>query len=158
VAQQPNIELDPSDLPRRLPEPPPPAPRRSSSRPGTITAPGQVPRGAGFGTPGPDTGYALRLVRRAAPAEANEELEAILAALMAARAAEHGRAPTPEDLEVAMLLAGLGAGLPEHLAERRRRWVEAAAHERSRGRTAVAEVGLDTLRRSPAELRAVLGR
>lgn len=158
MAQQPNIELDPADLPRPAPEPPPPSGWRAASRPGTITAPDQVPRGTAFGTPGPDAGYALRLIRRAGLPAASEQLEDVLAALMAARAASFGRAPTPEDLEVAQLVAGLVEGLPAHLAERCARWVEAAAHERSRGRTAVAEVGLDLLRRPPAEVRAVLAR
>lgn len=158
MAQQPNIELTPGDRPRS--EPRPAAARRwaPSSKPGVITAPNQVPRGDGFGTPGPDTGFAYRLIRAADLPDRTEPLEQVLAALMGARAALFGRAPTKEDLEVARLLCGLGEVPREDLAERRQRWVEATAHEKPRGRKAVAEVGTDLLRLDPTELSGRLAR
>ena len=82
-----------------------------------ITAPDQVPRGGAFGTPGPDTGFACRLIRAADLPDRSEELEQVLAALMAARASHFGRAPTVEDLEVAKLVCGIGDGLPAHLEQ-----------------------------------------
>jgi hypothetical protein len=153
MAQQPNIELHPSDRPRALPRPD--AARRwsPSSRPGTITAPDQVPRGEGFGTPGPDTGWALTLIDRANMPDRTAGIDRVLAALMGARAASFGRAPTLEDLEVAKILCGIGDGLPDSLAERRRRWVEATAHEKPPGRSALAEVGAEVLRFQPAAVR-----
>jgi hypothetical protein len=97
MGQQPNIELDPADLPRPVPEPAPPG-RNRPARPGVITAPGDVPRGAAFGTPGPDTGWAKRILRDADLPERSVLLEAVLATLMAARASHFGRAPVPHDL------------------------------------------------------------
>lgn len=118
-----------------------------------ITAPDQVPRGEGFGTPGPDTGWALRLIDQADLPDRSTGLEKVLAALMGARASSYGRAPTLEDLEVALLLCGIGEALPEHLAERRQRWIDATAHEVPAGRTALAEVGIELLRTKPAAVR-----
>ena len=141
MAQQPNVELEPSDLPLVVLDTAPPR-RQTEIRPGLILAPNQKPHGPGFGTPGPDTGYALRILAKAdLPNEVGPRLESVLAALMGARAAHFGRAPTTEDLEVAMLLAGLSRHRSEELDRRRLRWVEAVAHEPSPGRTAVAEVG-----------------
>ena len=153
MAQQPNLELDPTARPRSVPGPDHARRWRPSDRPGVITTPDQVPRGEGFGTPGPDTGWALRLIDRAGLAERSPGLDKVLAALMGARAAAFGRAPTLEDLEVATILAGIGDGLPAHLTERRERWVDATAHERPPGRTALAEVGIDLLRSKPAVVR-----
>ncbi|MEX2279596.1 MAG: hypothetical protein WEA76_05850 [Acidimicrobiia bacterium] len=153
MAQQPNIELDPSDRPRAVPRPDHARRWRPSDRPGVITSPEQVPHGEGFGTPGPDTGFALTLIDRADLPERSKGLDKVLGALMGARAASFGRAPTPEDLEVAKLLCGIGETLPDHLVERRRRWVEATAHEKPPGRTALADVGPDVLRDQPAAVR-----
>lgn len=158
MAQQPNIEVEPAERPRPVPEPGPARRWTPRSKPGVITAPDQVPHGAAFGTPGPDTGWALRLIRTAELEERSPELEAVLAALMAARASSYGRAPVPEDLAVARILCGLGEGLPASLAERRQRWVEATAHEKPRGRAALADVDVDVLRRTPDEVRVLVGR
>lgn len=156
MAQQPNIEVRPADRPRPVPEPGAAAGWRPGMRPGVIQAPGDVPRGGSFGTPGPDAGWALKLVRRADLPDRSEELEQVLAALAGARAAHFGRAPVPVDVEVAKLLAGIGEGLPEELAARRGRWIEATAHERSKGRGAVAEVDLELLVSPPEIVRATL--
>lgn len=160
MAQQPNIELEPGDLPRAVPQPAPPRRWEPSMRPGMITAPDQVPRGGTYGTPGPDMGWALTLIRRAWP-DLDDELEAVLAALMVARASSFGRAPIPADLEAAKVMCGIGDDLPAWLAERRERWVEAAAHEPSRGakgRTAVSEVDHELLRETPDRIRWALSR
>ena len=59
MAQQPNIELRDSDLPR--PEAGPNPERRwTPDRPGDVSGAG-VPWGGAFGTPGPDAGYAIKL-------------------------------------------------------------------------------------------------
>jgi hypothetical protein len=118
-----------------------------------ITSPNQMPRGEGFGTPGPDTGWALALVARADIPDRSERLEKVLAALMGARASAFGRAPTLEDLEVAKILCGIGEALPDHLIERRARWVEAIAHDKPPGATALVEVGPDLLKNPPAAVR-----
>lgn len=152
MGQQPNVEIDPSDLPRPTPETDPPR-RWRPTRPGVIVSPDQMPWGGAFGTPGPDTGWALKLVRSADLPERTDGLELVLAALMAARASLLGRAPVPEDLEVAKILAGFGEGLPEDFPERRRRWIEATSHEPSPGRTAVSEVEPDLLELKPEQIK-----
>jgi hypothetical protein len=91
----------------------------------------------------------LRIISSADLPERDRRLERVLAALMAARASHFGRAPTAEDLEVALILVGYGRNRSDALDERRRRWLEAVAHERSPGMTAVAEAG-DVLYRDPA--------
>lgn len=152
MAQQPNIELDPSDLPRRALDTSPAQRWSAKDKPGVITKPGEVPTGGSFGTPGPDTGWALRIIRHVSP-QADPNAEHVLAALMSARAAAFGRAPIPEDLAVAKLLCGMGEGLPLELSAKARRWITAVPHERSKGRTAVAAVERDQLMMKPDELR-----
>lgn len=140
MAQQPNVELRPSDLPIVALDTSPPMIDKPV-RPGQILAPDQKPVGPGFGHPGPDTGYALRILAESTLPEDSPRLRRVLAALMGARASFFGRAPTPEDLEVALLLAGLGRNRSEDLDARRQRWLESATHEKSPGSLAVTEVG-----------------
>lgn len=142
MAQQPRVEISLTELPTPVMEPPP-ARRQRPPRPGVITTPEEKPEGGVFGTPGPDTGWALRILSTADLPDDNPRLRQVLAALMSARAAHFGRAPVPEDLQVALTLAGFGHTRSEGLEERRQRWIVAAAHERSPGREAVAEVGGD---------------
>lgn len=158
MAQQPNIELDPEDLPRAVPTPDPPRRWTPSMRPGMITSPAQMPRKGKFGTPGPDTGWALKLINAADLPDRGDELVGVLTALVSARASHFGRAPIPEDLEVAMVLCGIGEDLPDSVVEQGRRWVAAAAHERSKGRTAVAEVDRHLLAETPDRIRWALSR
>jgi hypothetical protein len=157
VAQQPNIELDPAQRPRRMPEPAPPRRWTPALRPGMITSPSEKPEGGTFGTPGPDTGYALRVLHEV-EGEIDENVAAVLVSLMSARSGALGRAPIKEDLEVAKLLAGMREGLPAALTDRMKRWTEAVAHERwsNRGRLAVAEVPREQLVMKPDELRGYL--
>jgi hypothetical protein len=148
MAQQPNVELSPGDLPRAVLEPAA-ARRQRIPRPGVITVPDEKPSGPGFGTPGPDTGWALRIIGRTELAEDTPGLRKLLASLMGARAAHYGRAPVYEDLEVALELVGLGHRGSEELDSRRERWVTITSHEKSPGRTAVAEAG-ENLYRDPS--------
>lgn len=149
MGQQPKVEITPGDLPRKTSEPDPPRRWKPGMRPGMITSPQQMKWGGAFGTPGPDTGFAFKIIRGADLPERSEPLELVLGALMGARASLFGRAPTGEDLEVAKIVAGIGYNLPPDLAERRDRWLEATAHEASPGRTAVAEIDPDLLRHKP---------
>lgn len=157
MAQQPNIEVDRARAP--LPEPEPgPARRRLPRRPGEIDSPDDVTWGGSFGTPGPDTGWALRLIRETEYDRSHRarETEGLLAALVAARASLLGRAPVPEDVELGLILLGLRDGVPAALAERRDRWLDAATHERPRGATALREIDSDQLAMKPHELLATL--
>lgn len=150
MAQQPNVELSPGDMPRAVLEPAP-ARRQRIPRPGVITAPHEKPSGPGFGNPGPDTGWALRIIGQVGIPEDTPAHRKLLAALMGARAAHFGRAPMHEDLDVALALVGLGDRRSEELAARRNRWIAVTSHEKSPGRTAVAEAG-DDLYRSLSDL------
>lgn len=153
MAQQPNVELEPSDLPVPVLEPAP-ARRQRIPRPGVIVSPDDMPRGPGYGTPGPDTGFALRILARSEIPEDSPRLRRVLAALMGARAARFGRAPTYEDLQVALELVGLGSRRSPELDARRERWMDAISHEKLPGRIAVAEAG-DDLYRDLESLRSV---
>jgi len=121
-----------------------------------ITAPDQVSSGGLFGRPGPDTGWAFRIVRQAdLPAE-EREAEAVLVTLMSARASLFGRAPIPQDLEVARVLMGYEDGAPPQVVERRLRWLGKSRHEPVPGAAAAQEVGSANLTRSPESLRTAI--
>lgn len=151
MGQQPNVQIGGADLPRPTPEPGP-ARRWRPTRPGVITSPNQMPWGGAFGTPGPDTGYALLLIRSSG-VELTSGQEKVIAALMAARSSHKGRAPVREDLDVSLVVAGIGDGLPPAIVERGQRWAAAAAHEVSAGRRAVTEAGTDLFEFTADEVR-----
>jgi len=157
VAQQPNIELTRGDLPRS--ELAPRAAAWLQDRPGEITAPDQVEWGGAFGRPGPDTGWALKLVRSADfdRGERPTVIEQIVASVAGARAARNGRGPASEDVEVALTLLGLRAeGLPQEvvasLAEVRDEAIDHSAHERDKGRSFIQSVPMDQLMAKPRDL------
>lgn len=151
MGQQPNVELTAAQLPKPTPEPDA-ARRWRPTRPGVITSPDQVPSGGAFGTPGPDTGYALLLIRALGP-ELSAGQQKVVAALMAARASRLGRAPTAEDLDVARLISGIGDGLRPTLVERGKHWVTESVHERTPGQKAVAEAEPELLVMSAEDAR-----
>jgi hypothetical protein len=159
MGQQPNIEL-PSHEYTPGAEPGPPRPW-SPSRPGELNDPADVPAGGPFGRTGPDSGYAYRLIadreREFPQGEHRADSEAVLAALAAARAAQNGRGPTAEDVDVAEVLLGYDTNLPEgvaaELAAARPGWMAGAAHDSSRTQRVVASVSGETLGSDPAALR-----
>ena len=154
MGQQPNIPLTIEDLPRAEPHPGP-SRRWRAARPGDLTSPGAVPQGGAFGTPGPDTGYALLLLGESPPAlppgERRGPAEQAMAALMAARASRLGRAPVAADAEVASLILGYREARPAPaLAPVRRR----VAGEGEEGRRRLLEaVDQDALVASVQEVR-----
>lgn len=162
MGQQPNIELEESDLPR--PEAERAVERRwVPNRPGEIGGPADVPVGPSFGRPGPDTGWALRILTRTSydRGDRPDELAALLTALIGARAAEVGRGPVPQDVEVALTIVGLrpqdmDEAALAHLATRRQAWLDAIAHEASPGMAALAAVPSALLGEAPARVRARL--
>ncbi len=158
MAQEPNIELDGSVLARKD-LPPAPTRRWSPHRPGELRAPEEVPWGGAFGRPGPDTGWVLRLVHLAEfdRGDRPDELEQVVANMAAARASLYGRAPVPQDIEVAVVLLGLRPHkLPPDLADRlaleRRKWLDAAAHEKIGGTAFIASIDPDLMRSTPEEV------
>lgn len=152
MGQQPNVEIGPADKPRRSPEPDA-ARRWRPTRPGVITAPSQMPWGGAFGTPGPDTGYARRLIAAADLPGRTPLLEDVIAVLMGGRASLLGRAPVMEDFEVALEILGLGEDDDPQLDVQRERWLEAASQEKLPGRTALNDVGRELLAADPHGVR-----
>ncbi len=155
MPRQPNIDPPVQDLPRRVLTPAAPA-RWSPDRPGMITAPHQVSPGGLFGRPGPDAGWALRIIRQAGLAAEELEAEPVLATLMSARASIFGRAPVPEDLEVARILMGYDRESSAPVAARRRRWLKESRHEVVPGAAAVEEIGAECLSLTPGALQPVI--
>ena len=115
-----------------------------------------MPSGDGFGTPGPDAGFAKTLITRAEFGDRSEELEAVLSAIMVARASSFGRAPTNGDLQAALAMCGIGWDAPDWVHERRRHWVHAISHDRPKGKTALSELDRDLLGDTPQKIRAAL--
>jgi hypothetical protein len=161
MGQQPNIELEISDLPRPRPQPGP-ARRWRPGRPGEIAGP-EMPWGGGFGTIGPDAGFAMSLLRsRELELEAGEDhhnVEAALTAVATARASRFGRAPTNEDVDVAALLFGfdhheLPEALLNSLVVDRIRWFANLGHDAAARRAVVELVPLAVLDSKPAAIRA----
>ena len=108
MGQQPNIELEIEELPR--PHPRPGAARPwVPGRPGELMGPDEVPRGGLYGSPGPDPGFALKLIDAAGfgPHERRADTREALAAVMIARSSAEGRAPARKDLQAAATLLGM---------------------------------------------------
>ena len=152
MGQQPNVEVGPADRPRSVPEPGP-ARRWRANRPGDITSPEQMRWGGAFGTPGPDQGWAIKLVADGDLPGRTPLLEKVVATLMGARASLYGRAPIMEDLETAKQLLGLGEGSNPELEAQRIRWLEIAAHEKVPGKHALMEIDPELLKAKPAGVR-----
>lgn len=161
MGQQPDVQLDLTDLPR--PEPGRRPERRwRPVRPGDLTSPEEVPWGGLFGTTGPDTGYALRLLSTfdLDPGDITNrrDIAVGVVSVAGARASALGRAPVRDDVEAALLLLGfLPEGLPDKLVEdlrrRRRHWFANVAHEAHKARRLAAAVPLEVLTSPVGEIR-----
>ena len=131
----------------------------TADRPGDL-GPGQ-PRGAGFGAPGPDQGFALTIAEgfrdRLVLAEGEQADDAIAGAVAVAtrRASRFARAPTVHDLTVGFTVWGFldEDPDPELVARRRRLFAEAAHphHYRARRQIAAA-VPAEVLSRTPEQV------
>lgn len=162
MGQQPNIEVEASDLP--LEEPERGVERRwVPNRPGEITAPEDMPRGDAFGRPGPDTGWALRLLRRTAYDRGDRPgiLADVVTALVGARAAAYGRSPVPQDIEAALSVLGLrpqdmDPASVAQLATRREDWLDEVPHDPWPGMSALQSIPISLLKETPARIRARL--
>lgn len=160
MGQQPNFELDASDLPRVSLEPG--VARRSAvARPGEITTPEETVSGGAFGRPGPDTGWVIRLVKATEFDRSERGIEGVVASVAAARAAHNGRGPTSSDVEVALILLGLRPeGIPDdvvtQLSSARAKWLHKAAHEKVKGRSFLAQLSPGLLSADPERVRHLL--
>lgn len=155
MAQQPNVEITAAEEPRPKLEPGP-AIKWRSTKPGVPQGPDEISGGGYYGTTGPDPGWGLRLLNQTVLPDDDVHFREVIAGLTLARAAALGRAPVREDIEVALALCGYGFEARPEVLERRKHWVEAAAHDSRPGATAVAEVDRDLLVRKPEQIAYVL--
>lgn len=121
-----------------------------------------MPWGGPYGTVGPDTGFAGRLVTEIGlevPADENRHsAEIVVATVAGARASHFGRAPTAEDVAVAKVLFGydidgVRGSVVEALRAQRRRWFAGVAHHPARAREVLNAVPRDVLVATPGELK-----
>jgi hypothetical protein len=158
----PFVADDLDDEPRQLPTLPPgvrvpPARAWRADRPGDL-ADGVQPSGDRFGSPGPNIGYALLLVRRMhddfklSSLEHMHDVDSVVAALAMKRAASFGRAPVPADIEVAALALGYLGTPTDEFVEKRAEAVDGAGHDYDAARKIVDAVPLEALRLAPSAL------
>ena len=130
-------------------------------RPAELTSP-DLPTGHRFGSPGPDQGYALTLAERFADrlqlATDEHHEDAVAGALGVAlrRASMFGRAPVIHDLDLAFTLLGYLGDAPADLVAFRAPLVRGTAHSYWAQRDVVDKVRDETLRMTPAQVRAKL--
>jgi hypothetical protein len=132
-----------------------------ADRPGDLG--GRQPLGDGFGVPGPDQGYALKLAdEQFRPKLILGEIQAddaVAGSLGIAlkRAALFGRAPTGHDLRVAFTIWGFLDLAPDaELVATRREWFAEVSHPHhyAEARRIVDAVSDDVLRRSHTDIEA----
>lgn len=152
MGQQPNVELTETDKPRISLEPGP-STRWRAEKPGIPYGPDQVSRGGPFGITGPDPGWAWRVVNAANLPDDDPRLRDVVVGLVMARAAALGRGAVGEDVEAALALCGFGEEDNPELVKRRHRWLEAVAHDKRPGATAVSEVDMSLLIDKPERIR-----
>lgn len=156
MAAPEHVPSSPAQQPRRGLPLPPSLPWRAD-RPGDL-GPAQ-PVGAALGNPGPDQGYALKLVRhfddRLVLAEGEHADDAVLGCLGVAlrRASIFRRAPVIHDLEIAFTVWGFLGDAPAELVELRRPRFQALEHRYEEQRAIAGQVPEATLRLSPAQLK-----
>jgi hypothetical protein len=124
---------------------------------------GPPPRGASFGSPGPDAGYGMMLARQFAdrvqlePGEHAADAVAGCFAVGTARAGLLGRAPVVYDMELAYALWGFLNGAPPELVAYRVPLFRGASRHYDNQREIVARVPESTLLLTPADVRTRLG-
>jgi hypothetical protein len=80
-------------------------------------------------------------------------LRSVIIGLVQARAAVHGRAAVPEDVDAALVLCGYGEDASQDVIERRERWIVESAHDQRPGASAVAEIDRDLIAAKPGQIR-----
>jgi hypothetical protein len=134
----------------------------TTSRPAEMATPPQ-PRGRIVGTPGPDSGFALRLSRRFEHelqlGDGETEHDALLGVglIAAKRAALFGRAPSVYDVQFALNLWCFLDEAPAELVQVRRAAFSSISHDYVAQRALVDAVNDETLGLSPEEARGRAG-
>jgi len=125
--------------------------------------PGVVPRGRGFGSQGPDQGYALHLARhfeerlQLSDGESPEDAAAAAVGIALRRASLFGRAPSAPDLELGFTLIGYLGEPPAELVEWRTSTLSGFAHNQRDEREVLDQIPESTLRLGAAAVREQLG-
>lgn len=102
---------------------------------------------------GPDPGWAWHVVSSVELPDDDPRLKDVVTGLVMARAAAFGRGAIVEDVEAALAICGFGEDHRPDLDERRRRWIEAASHDKRPGATALTEVDIKLLMEKPERIR-----
>ncbi len=132
----------------------------TTSRPAELVVP-EIRLGKRVGTPGPDSGFALRLASRfehdlkLSDGESAHDVVLGVALLASKRAALFGRAPCIYDVHLALELFGfLDATAPPDLRASRRAAFSSISHDYVAQRALVDSVPEEILRLSPGDARA----
>jgi hypothetical protein len=130
----------------------------TTSRPAEAAGPA-VPRGKAMGTPGPDSGFALRLAKRfeeelkLGEGESAHDVLLGVALVASKRAALFGRAPSVYDVRFALNLWGFLDDAPADLRAARRALFSGVSHDYVVQRAVVDSVPEETLRLTPDDVR-----
>jgi hypothetical protein len=130
----------------------------TTDRPAELVVP-EHERGRSFGTPGPDSGFAMRLAKRFGEelklGEGETEHDVLLGVALVAskRAALYGRGPSVYDVRFSLNLWGFLDDAPAPLRAERRAAFSSISHDYVAQRALADSVGDDTLRLSPDEAR-----
>jgi hypothetical protein len=130
----------------------------TTSRPAELVVPA-VAGGRTTGTPGPDSGFALRLAKRfdhelrLHEGESEHDVVLGVALVAAKRAALVGRAPCIYDVRFALNLWGFLDDVPAERVATRRAAFSSISHDYEAQRALVDSVPVETLRLSPEEAR-----
>ena len=163
MAVDPYVPTRPEDAPRRSVAIPAAAGWRAV-RPGDIDPEVGVGGRGGvlFGTPGPDSGYALTLAKwfhdqiAAVFPETAHDAECLAAAVAMRRGGFFGRAPVRTDVELGLTLFGWLGEAPADLVEWRRKAVANVSHDYPRRVTLVEAIPEWVLRQRPDQVRGRL--
>jgi hypothetical protein len=126
----------------------------TTSRPAELVVP-ELQRTRGMGTPGPDSGFALRLSRRFEhelkldQGESADDVLLGVALLASKRAALFGRAPSVYDVRFALNVWGFLDDAPNELRAGRRAAFSSITHDYVAQRRLIDSIGEDTLRLTP---------
>jgi hypothetical protein len=128
-----------------------------AQRPADLRGPSRRAK-RGFGTPGPDQGYALSLAKRfegdlrLAPGEVVDDVLVGSAMVASTRSARFGRAPSIYDLQAALAIFGFRAEAPEAFLATRKVLFRSASHDYFVQRSIVDLIDKEVLARRPEEI------